>query len=61
MLAFASWLHPKFINVDTKIKPGLDHALKWWLPVAEWEKSAVIATASFLAVFIFAIFYLPLI
>lgn len=58
--AFISWLHPWFIDINTGVGVRKVDALKRWLPVSEWEKIVVIATVSFLAVFLFVIFYLPL-
>lgn len=59
-LAFASWLHPKFIAVNIQPYSKVASTFRRWLPVAEWEKSAVMAVVSFLAVLIFAIVYIPL-
>ena len=59
-LAFVSWLHPKLITINIKLKTETFNRVKHWLPAGEWEKAAVMAVAAFLAVFIFAIIYLPL-
>jgi hypothetical protein len=56
--AYVSWLHPKFIRIETKIWTGKIEAFKRSLPVSEWQKIAVIATSSFLVIFVFAIIYL---
>jgi hypothetical protein len=56
--AYVSWLHPKFIHIETKIWNGKIEALKRLLPVSEWQKTAVVATSSFLIIFVFTIIYL---
>jgi len=59
-LAFASWLRPKFITVSIQPNSRVANLFRRWLPVADWQKAAVMTVASFLAVFIFTIIYLPI-
>ena len=61
MAAYASWLHPTFISLGTKAMVGKFDAFKRWLPVTEWGKILTILVSSFLPIFIFLIFYLPLV
>jgi len=56
--AYVSWLHPKFIRIETNIWTGKIEAFKRFLPVSEWQKIAVVATSSFLVILIFTIIYL---
>ena len=56
--AYVSWLHPKFIRIETNIWTGKIEAFKRFLPVSEWQKIAVVATSSFLIILIFTILYL---
>ena len=59
--AYASWLHPTFINLEAKAMVGKFDAFKRWLPVSEWGKILTIVVSSFLPIFVFLIFYLPLV
>jgi len=57
-LAFASWLHPKFITVSIQPNSRVANTFKRWLPIADWERSATTAAASFFIVVVFASVYL---
>ncbi len=60
LAAYISWVQPKFICIETRVRTGRIEAFKRLLPVSEWQKTAVIAVSSFLVIFIFAIVHLLL-
>jgi hypothetical protein len=60
ILSYVAWLKPQFVSLNFGLKTEECGGFKRWFTVSEWEKPTIVATSSFLMIFVFAALYLLL-